>query len=231
MKKINCLILDDEYLAVQLLENYAEKSGLLNVIYAGTDVQDALDFLNNQPIDLVFLDIQMPQLTGFELMALHKNHTFVLTTAYPNFALEAFKFHVIDYLLKPITFDVFCKSIEKFKHFNQYKIDVNENNEVITFKADRKIYRIEINAILHIEGLKDYVKVHTDSEKIMFLENMKDIIHKLPKGKFVRIHRSYILPIDKVKIIEGNRIIMKNGTDFIIGETYKQEIKRLFLLN
>jgi two-component system LytT family response regulator len=225
MRKINCLILDDEPLAVKLLQEYAKKSGMINVVFAGTNTENAIVVLKNEIIDLVFLDIQMPQYTGFELMKLFKNQYFILTTAYPNYALDAFKFNVIDYLLKPITFEAFINSISKYNQLIQIQ---NKSNEVLIFKADRKIYRIETSEILFIEGVKDYVKVHTKTEKIMFLENMKDILLRLPKDQFMRIHRSFIIPVIQIKIIDGNQLFLKDGSVFSIGETYKQSIKEMF---
>jgi two-component system, LytTR family, response regulator len=228
MNKINCLIIDDEPLAVLLLESYAKKSQLFNAIFVSTDVEKGIEILKNEIIEITFLDIQMPILNGFDLMTLFKNKNFILTTAYPNYALDAFKFNVIDYLLKPITFELFIKSLNKYNQLYQKPIS---QKEIITFKADRKLYVIETNDIIFIEGLKDFVKVHTKSEKIMFLENMKDILLRLPIGKFIRIHRSYIVAVNQIKIIDGNQIILKDGNVFNIGETYRQLIKSQLFLN
>ncbi len=225
MKKLNCLIIDDEPLAVRLLESYAMKSQMINTIFACTDVEKGIELIKNESVDLIFLDIQMPHLTGFDVMAMFKNFHFVLTTAYPDFALDAFRFNVIDYLLKPITFEAFINSLNKFNQINKSH---SLQNEVITFKADRKIYVIEASDIVFIEGLKDYVKVHTTTEKIMFLDTMKDLLLRLPPGKFIRIHRSYIVSISHIKIVDGNQIILKNGQAFSIGETYRQTVKSLF---
>ncbi|SHM74805.1 LytR/AlgR family response regulator transcription factor [Flavobacterium chilense] len=220
--KINCIILDDEPLAVKLIADYASKIPKLNVLYADCDVYKAIEVLNTETVDLIFIDIQMPQLTGIEFMQMfNQKHNFIITSAYPEYALDVFQFHVIDYLLKPITFSRFYQSIEKFTRW-QETFQNQETDQFIVVKADRKLYKIANATILYIEGLKDYIRIHTNTEKIMVLENMKDILEKLPPNQFIRIHRSYIIPQNKIKIIEGNQIHMINGESFPIGETYRK---------
>lgn len=222
-KKINCIILDDEPFAVKLIADYASKISRLNVLYADSDVFKAIEVLNTEQVDLIFIDIQMPQLTGIELMQMfNQKYNFIITSAYPQYALEAFQFHVIDYLLKPITFNRFYQSVEKFISW-QESFQTNESNEDFLFvKADRKHYKIAVDDILFIEGLRDYIRIHTNDEKIMALENMKDILEKLPSNQFIRIHRSYIIPKNKIKVIDGNQIVMKSGVALPIGETYRK---------
>ncbi|WP_338731395.1 LytR/AlgR family response regulator transcription factor [Mangrovimonas cancribranchiae] len=222
--KINCIILDDEPLAVKLIADYASKISKLNVLFAGSDVFKAIEILNNKTVDLIFLDIQMPQLTGIELMQLfNQKHNFIITSAYSEYALDTYQFHVIDFLLKPITFNRFYQSVEKYKRW-QETFQNSKTEDFLFVKADRKHYKIVTNSILYIEGLRDYIRIHTDTDKLIILENMKDILEKLPKNKFVRIHRSYIIPLNKMKIIEGYRIQMTNGEYLPIGETYRNLI-------
>ncbi len=221
-KKINCIILDDEPFAVKLIADYASKMAQLNVLYAGSDVFRAIDVLNSETVDLVFLDIQMPQLTGIELMQMfNQKHNFIVTSAYPEYALDAFQFHVIDFLLKPATFNRFYQGVEKFNRW-QETFHNQETDDFLFVKADRKHYKIATDTILYIEGLKDYIRIHTSTEKIMVLENMKDILTRLPQSQFVRIHRSYIIPQNKIKVIEGNQIQMINGAYLPVGETYRK---------
>ena len=222
-KKINCIILDDEPFAVKLIADYASKISRLNVLYADSDVFKAIEVLNTESVDLIFIDIQMPQLTGIELMQMfNQKYNFIITSAYPQYALEAFQFHVIDYLLKPITFNRFYQSVEKFIRW-QESFQTNEISEDFLFvKADRKHYKIAVEDILYIEGLRDYIRIHTNDEKIMVLENMKDILEKLPSNQFIRIHRSFIIPKNKIKVIDGNQIVMKSGANLPIGETYRK---------
>lgn len=224
MKKINCIILDDEPFAVKLLADYASKVPRLNVLYADSDVFKAIEILNNESVDLVFIDIQMPQLTGLELMKMfNQKHNFIITSAYPEYALDVFQFHVIDYLLKPIVFNRFYQSVEKFLRWQETFQNL-DSEDYLFVKADRKHHKIATDHILYIEGLKDYIRIHTKDEKIMVLENMKDILEKLPLNQFVRIHRSFIIPKNKIKVIEGNQIKMTNGEFLPIGETYRKLI-------
>lgn len=221
-KKINCIILDDEPLAVKLIADYASKMPQLNVLYADSDVFQAIEVLNNESVDLIFLDIQMPQLTGIELMQLfNQKHNFIIISAYPEYALDTYQFHVIDFLLKPVTYNRFYQSVEKYLRWQETFQD-DEDNAFLFVKADRKHYKIATESILYIEGLKDYIRIHTDTEKIMVLENMKDILEKLPHNKFARIHRSYIVPMSRIRVIEGNQIQLTDGKYLSIGETYRK---------
>ena len=221
-KKINCIILDDEPFAVKLIADYASKTPSLNILYAGSDVFKAIEVLNSEIVDLVFVDIQMPQLTGIELMQMFdQKHNFIITSAYSEYAMDAFRFHVVDFLLKPVTFNRFYQSVEKFIRW-QETFKNEETDHFLFVKADRKYYKIATDSILYIEGLKDYIRIHTDSERVMVLENMKDILRKLPENQFVRIHRSFIIPKNKIKMIDGHQILLSNGEFLPIGETYRK---------
>lgn len=221
-QKINCIILDDEPFAVRLLNDYAQKTDLLNIIYAGSDVYEVMKLLGSENIDLIFIDIQMPELTGIEMMKMfNKNHNFIVTTAYAEYALEAFDFHVVDFLLKPITFNRFYQGVQKFIQWQQAFIPEPQMDHLFV-RSDRKYYKIAFDEIIYIEGLKDYIRIHTINDKIMVLENMKDILEKLPENRFMRIHRSYIIATDKIKVIEGNRIQMRNMDFVTVGETYRK---------
>lgn len=221
-KKINCIILDDEPFAVKLIADYASKTPSLNILYAGSDVFKAIEVLNSEIVDLVFVDIQMPQLTGIELMQMFdQKHNFIITSAYSEYAMDAFRFHVVDFLLKPVTFNRFYQSVEKFIRW-QETFKNEEMDHFLFVKADRKYYKIATDSILYIEGLKDYIRIHTDSERVMVLENMKDILRKLPENQFVRIHRSFIIPKNKIKMIDGHQILLSNGEFLPIGETYRK---------
>lgn len=223
-KRINCIILDDEPFAVKLIADYASKVPQLNVLYAGSEVFKAIELLNSQIVDLIFLDIQMPDLTGIELMQLfNQKHNFIITSAYAEYALDVYQFHVIDFLLKPIVFNRFYQSVEKYNRWQETFQSV-DTDDYLFVKADRKHYKIATDSILYIEGLKDYIRIHTNTEKIIVLENMKDILTKLPENRFVRIHRSYIIPLDKIRVIEGNQIQMSNGEYLSVGETYRKLI-------
>lgn len=226
-KAIYTLIIDDEPLAVKLMADYASKVPHLKVLYAGSDVFQAIDLLNRVQVDLIFIDIQMPQLTGIELMQMfHEKHHYIITSAYPEYALDAFRFHVVDFLLKPVTFQRFYQSITKYHHWLE-SIQHPDEEPALLIRADRKDYKVFLKSILYIEGLRDYVVIHTETDKIMALENMKDLLAQLPAHQFVRIHRSYIIPISRVAVIEPHQIRLDKGTTVPVGETYRKTVHDL----
>lgn len=223
MKKISCIILDDEPLAVALLQNYAEKLPNLDVILATSDVFEVVKWLQHQKVDLIFIDIQMPELSGIQLMQMfNKDNCFIVTTAYPDYALESYDYRVIDYLLKPITFDKFHKAVAKFSDL--IAGETNENSSHFFVKVDGKQVKVNPDDIYFIEGLSDYIRIHLQNEKMIVLDNLKDFIHRLPPKSFMRIHKSYIMNLDKIKSIDGNMIYHGLGS-VPVGETYKNEIK------
>ena len=223
MTKIKCIILDDEPLAVELLKKHASENENLIVSLATTEVFEAIDFLKNNKVDLIFTDIQMPELTGIQLMKiLDHSQKFIVTTAYQDYALESFNFHVVDYLLKPITKDRFDSSVKKYVDFFQMTSTKNQSTYLFV-KADGKQVKINFSDLIYIEGLKDYIRIHTKTEKILVLETMKSFEEKLP-NHFKRIHRSYIINIDFLTSIDGNSVYL-NQKILPIGETYRKEIK------
>lgn len=227
-KQVTCIILDDEPFAVKLLEDYCNKISFLKVVYAGDNAYKVLELLNSDAIDIVFIDIQMPELTGMELMDLVKSeHNFIITSAYREYALEAFKYNVMDFLLKPISFGRFYQSVEKFMRWKNTFQDKSGPEHLIV-KADRKLHKVLVDSILYIEALKDYIRIHTKEDRIVVHGNMKDIIRKLPPGEFLRIHRSYIIPVKHIKTLEGNRIFIGNSLQFPVGETYRKKVAEYF---
>lgn len=221
MKKIKCIILDDEPLAVELLKSYADKQLQLEVVLATTDVFEVIDYLQKQTVDLIFIDIQMPELSGIQVMQMfNKDNYFIVTTAYADYALESYDYRVVDYLLKPISFDKFHKSIQKFTDFVTL-----ENNTYLFVKVDGRQVKINPKDIIFIEGLSDYIRIHLPNERLIVLDNLKDFINKLPSKEFMRIHKSYIIQLDKIKSIDGNMIYHDLGST-PIGETYKNEVKK-----
>lgn len=224
MKKIKCIILDDEPLAVELLKNYAEKLLQLEVVLATTDVFEVIDFLQKQTVDLIFIDIQIPELSGIQLMQMfNKDNYFIVTTAYANYALESYDYRVVDYLLKPITFDKFHKAVTKFTNF--VSLEAKETLNYLFVKVDGKQVKINPEEIYFIEGLSDYIRIHLQNERLIVLDNLKDFIQKLPANDFMRIHKSYIIQLDKIKSIDGNMMYHGLGST-PIGETYRNEVKK-----
>ncbi|WP_439554104.1 LytR/AlgR family response regulator transcription factor [Flavobacterium macrobrachii] len=221
MKKIKCIILDDEPLAVDLLKSYADKQLQLEVVLATTDVFEVIDYLQKQTVDLIFIDIQMPELSGIQLMQMfNKDNYFVVTTAYADYALESYDYRVVDYLLKPISFDKFHKSVQKFTDF----VTLETHNHLFV-KVDGRQVKINPKDIVYIEGLSDYIRIHLPNERLIVLDNLKEFINKLPSKEFMRIHKSYIIQLDKIKSIDGNMIYHELGST-PIGETYKNEVKK-----
>ena len=225
---MTCIILDDEPFAVELLKGYTEKISFLKVIFAGSDVYKVMDLLKYTSVDIIFIDIQMPELTGIEFMqTVQKHQNFIVTSAYQEYALQAFNFNVIDFILKPITFQRFNRSLEKFLQWKGQLFETKKTEDLFV-KAERKVYRISFDSIIYIEGLRDYIRIHTEDEKIVVYENMKDILKKLPSDLFFRIHRSYIVSLKKIRHLEGNTLVLQDAIRLSIGETYRKNIKKYF---
>lgn len=230
MNKITCIAIDDEPLALGLIVSYMLKTPFLELCGQFDNPIDAMEFLQKNPVQLIFLDIQMPDFTGVEFArTLNEDCKVIFTTAYDKYAVEGFQLHALDYLLKPISYEVFLISVKHAKeHFDLLKtatsskpIETDEN--YLFIKADYQIHRIDYNDILYIEGLKDYVKLYTESSSkpIVFLATMKSLEEKLPTDKFMRIHRSFIVSLNKIKTIERDRILF--GKERIpISKQYKE---------
>ena len=226
---LKCIIIDDEPLAIQLLADYAKKSKDLELIGSFTNPIEALHSLEDKGVDLVFLDIQMPELTGIQFMKIARNNfRFILTTAYENYALESYEFDVVDYLLKPISLERFLSAIEKAKQrIANNKETVSRIEESITpsflfVKTGYKTQKINYDEILFFEGLGDYVAIHTKTEKVLTLEKMKYFEQTLSPKKFIRVHKSFIVSIGKIEFIEKNRIIIEKK-HIPIGATYSDK--------
>lgn len=220
MKKYNCLIVDDERLAQELLEGYLQKIPNLVHIASCSTALEAMTYLANQEVDILFLDIQMPDLTGIEFLRTLKNvPATILTTAYSEYALESYELSVVDYLLKPIEFNRFFQAVMKIvgKSANTDHIPVtppivgeslNTSNSPHYFfiKSDQKIVKIAFDEVLFIEALQKYIRIHTTTKRIVSLFSLSKIQELLPTDRFIRIHRSYLLNIDKMDSLEGNSV-------------------------
>ncbi|TDS64363.1 LytR/AlgR family response regulator transcription factor [Myroides indicus] len=227
MKKISCIILDDEPMAVSLLSKYIEKVSIFNLVKATTSPFEIAELVTHTNIDVLFIDIQMPELTGIQLMKMigHKSK-FVITSAYSEYALEGYEHNVVDYLLKPISFDRFYKAVLKindlFKDdFLKIAIKAEEKRDNFLFvKTDGKLVKINLEDLLFIEGLKDYLYLHLKSEKLITLDTLKNFETKLSQKKFMRIHKSYIVNLNAVETVERNRVFIQNKI-IPVGESYK----------
>jgi len=233
---INVLIVDDEPLAQDVLETHIAKLPDLNLVQKCSNALEANDALRNHDIDLIFLDIQMPQLTGIEFLRTLSNPPLVIfTTAYPNYAVEGFELNAVDYLLKPISLDRFIKATNKAteqlkikKGIGQTAPEVTtESSEYFFVKADKKLVKINYTDIIYIEGLKDYVIIRMENNRIVTLQTMKSLESKLPSHLFKRIHRSYIVGITKINAVVGNMVeVTEKGQakHLPVGKNYRDEL-------
>lgn len=228
---IRTIAVDDEPLALQLVTGYIQKTPGLSLAGSFDNPQEALEFVISEKVDLIFIDIQMPDLTGIEFTrALGGGPRVVFTTAYEKYALDGFRLDVVDYLLKPFSYEEFLKAVGKaarlIKAEKGEQEKVESNNEFLFLKSDYKIRRINFNDILYIEGLKDYVKVFLagSSKPVLSLITMKLLETKLPPSKFMRVHRSFIVNLERIEIIERSRIVF--GKTYIpVSEQYKDKFQ------
>jgi len=222
MKKIKCIIVDDEPLAVSLLGSYVEKIPFLELVFSTENPIEALEFIQKNDADLVFLDIQMPELTGINFMKIVGDKMkYILTTAYSEYALEGYEHNVVDYLLKPISFDRFSKSVMKA----QERFPVTEANETGHFfvKSSGQQHRINFDEILYVESIKDYVNIKTESQEYIVLDTLKSLENQLP-ANFTRIHKSFILNLNKVKSLNSKKVILISEHEISVGEMYKSNL-------
>ena len=229
---IKCIIVDDEPSAVDILKIYVEKIPYLSLQLATTDAIEALTFIQTNQTDLVFLDINMPDISGLDFAKLTQNKAKVIfTTAYSEFALDSYKYNAVDYLMKPVSFDNFLRASQKLLNSNtlQNKESVPDEKEPVDnyfyVKTERKgkISKVMFNDILYIESLKNYVAIHTtDKEQIISLLTMKEMEERLPSNNFFRCHKSFVVALDKIKAVDGNEIIFQELKEKVpIGATYR----------
>ncbi|MCK3684214.1 LytTR family DNA-binding domain-containing protein [Maribellus sp. YY47] len=233
--KMNCIAVDDELLALKKIQRFAEKIDYLNLLGTFDNALSTFSFLRENQVDLIFLDIQMDEFTGIQLLETIKDPPYViLTTAYNEYALKAYELDVVDYLLKPIPFDRFVKAVEKvyarfLKDQNQRQVaQVNpiqnqphsDQPDYMFIKSGSKTVKVYFNKILYIEGQRDYLQIHTEDSKIMTLLNFKKMQELLDPQKFVRVHKSYIIALDKIDYIENHAIKIRKKL-IPVSSTYK----------
>lgn len=224
---IRCLVVDDEPLALDILEDYIKKVPFLTLVKTTTSAIEGLSLVQSDAVDLVFLDVQMPELTGIQfLKIINGKCDVILTTAYSQYAMDGYELDVVDYLLKPIAFDRFYKAAQKVLQNNNHSqapesFSNHSNRNFIFVKTEHKIQKIYLDDILYIKGLKDYISIFTKTERIITLQNMKKMEESLPPKSFTRVHKSYIIALSKIESIERSRIQI--GDKIIpIGDTYKE---------
>lgn len=226
--RINCIIIEDEKLAAEKLSGFIEKISVLELVSTFKDGISAINFLKSNTVDLIFLDIEMKDFNGIQfLKALQVKPAVIITSAYEKYAIAGYEFSAVDYLLKPYTLERFLQSVDKAINLKElkekaknYELIASQSNEYIFIKSENRIEKIELDDILFIEGMKDYLRIHTKSKKIMTLQSFNGISQYLPGNNFIRVHNSYLVSINKIENIERNRI--KIGDTLIpISEKYK----------
>ena len=236
---MNCLVVDDEPLAIDVIKKHVDRIPFLNVVGTTTSAFEAIEIINSGSIDLLFLDIQMPELTGLELLnSLRKPPLVVFTTAYQEYALESYELDAVDYLMKPIPFDRLLKAVNKAKtRLGSSKKDIAqnipkemflkmENKEFIFVKTAYKTVKLMLKDIHYIESQKDYVVFHLKSEKVSSQLSLTSVESQLKGSNFLRIHRSFIIAVDKISEVERNTLVI-NGDRISVGANYRAKFKEI----
>lgn len=232
---INCLIVDDEQHAIDILVHYVSQTPFLKLVASTTNPIDALQIVNTQKIDLIFLDIQMPELTGIDFIkAIQGKADVILTTAYSEFALESYELNVVDYLLKPVRFPRFLQAVQKVvpesseAQAEAAPLELEDDYIFVKTESKGKLLKINLSDIDYIEGMKNYVAIYCSSKKTLVYTSMKELEERLPHKQFIRVHKSFIIPIARITGIEGNVLRLKNVTaDVQIGESYKSDLMEI----
>jgi len=223
MMPIRCIAIDDEPLALLLLKQYIMQFPQLELIQTFDDAISGGEFLRNTKIDLLFADINMPDITGLDLVrALDERPMIIFTTAHKKFAHEGFELDAIDYLLKPVTFERFSKAVRKAIDYHNYKArTVNEATDNLFVYSEYRMIKIDVNEIEYIESLEDYIRIHVvNSKPVLTLMPLKKVLEKLPQDKFRRIHRSYVVAIDKVTSVQNRKAKLTSSQELPISNTY-----------
>lgn len=221
--KFKCIIVDDEPPATRILEKYVEKVSFLEKVGVFNDSLTALAFLNSNSVDVIFLDIQMPQLTGLQLSKIiSKDIKVIFTTAYPDFALEGFELNAIDYLLKPIPFERFYQAVSKLNSSSKLDVQTNSPADFIFIKTDgkNKFTKVFLTDILYVESLQNYVCIHTKREQFITHSSLKNVIESLPQNHFIQIHKSYVIALKQIESTDSFSVFI-NNKELPIGATYK----------
>ncbi|MEO6719038.1 MAG: LytTR family DNA-binding domain-containing protein [Ferruginibacter sp.] len=228
---IKCIIVEDEMLAQQVIQSHLQQTPGFELLAICSNALEAKEVLNKQEIDLIFLDIQLPGMTGLNfLRSLHSPPLVVLTTAYAEYALESYEFNVIDYLLKPISFERFSKAISKIVDGRLFTQVAKENDNTpadhIFVKSNSKFFKVNFSEIIYIESMKDYLKIHTAEYKLVTHQTMNDMERILLSRQFIRVHKSYIVAVPYIRSIYGNSIEIEKVT-IPIGNSYKDNVMNL----
>jgi DNA-binding LytR/AlgR family response regulator len=225
---IRCIIIDDEPFAIELITFYVQQTPILNLLGSFNDSLKAIEFIQTHEIDLIFLDIQMPHINGIQLLkSLEKPPMVIFSTAFNEYAVEGFELEAIDYLLKPFDIKRFQKAVKKADELFSLKKVIEPQAEPFIFvKADYQMLKINISSIMFIEGWDDYIKIYVGEKPILTLMSLKSIMEQLPHQEFVRVHRSYIVPIKKIDSVR-NKMIRIGSKEIPVGTTYVETLNHL----
>jgi DNA-binding LytR/AlgR family response regulator len=232
---IRCLIIDDEPLAQRVIERYAENIPFLEIVHKCNNAIEAIEVLHNREVDLLFLDINMPRLSGMEFLKTLKNPPLVIiTTAYAEFAIQGYELDVVDYLMKPFAFERFYKAIQKAEEMirgkehrhHEHKEAEKPEDTFLFIKSSKKTFKVDLNEILYIEALGDYVKIYTTDKMIISYQSLKNIETLLPAPSFPRIHKSFIIALSRIDMIEGNHVKIRDRL-IPIGTNFKTDFEKL----
>jgi len=233
MNKWKCMIVDDEPVAIRIIHQHLDKLNNYEIVRTDTNATDAFEFLGSNTVDLLLLDIEMPELNGLDLFRSLKNPPgLILVTAHRDYAVEGFEVNAIDYLMKPVSFSRLLEALQRFEYLNADSgIVPNPNKKKFLFVTVERVKRkIDPEDIIYIEGLKDYVQIRTGSETIITRETMSDMHRQLPSDTFLRIHRSFIINMNKIKTVSYDEITLENET-LPVGRTYRNEVMQRLHLN
>ncbi len=230
---IQCIIVDDEQHAIDILEHYVSQIPYLHLVGSTTNPLEGLNMVANHKVDLVFLDIQMPELTGIDFIkTLNGKAKVILTTAYSEFALEGYDLDVVDYLLKPIRLQRFLQAVQKvvnaLKETEPAEESAEEDYIFVKTESKGKLLKINLDEIDYIEGMKNYVAIHRGNQKTLVYTSMKDLEEQLPSRKFIRVQKSFIIPVARITGIEGNMVRLKDvAQGILIGDNYRPALMEL----
>jgi two-component system, LytTR family, response regulator LytT len=229
--KLKTVIVDDEFPAIQLIKEYCRKIETIEIAASFSKALEAFEYLKENKTDILLLDIQMPLMSGIEVLRrLPEKPMCIFITANPDYAVKAYELDVIDYLVKPVSFERFKKSIDKATEYYSYKLNdlkAIAGKNYLMVKADYKIVKINTAAINWIEGSGEYVKIVTDEKTLLALDSLTNYIEKILPAGFIRIHKSFIIPLDKVSQFTSATVTLSNKKEFTIGRTYKEEVMRV----
>lgn len=229
--KLKTVIVDDEFPAIQLIRSYCRNMANMEVVSTFTKALEAFEYLKENKIDILLLDIQMPMMSGIEVLKkLPQKPMCIFITANPEYAVKAYELDVIDYLVKPVSFERFKKSVEKATEYYQYKMNDSKaiaDKHYLMIKADYKITKIDTADINWIEGSGEYVKIVTAEKTILALDSLTNYIENLLPEGFIRIHKSFIVPLANISAFTSTSVTLKNKMEFTIGRTYKEEVMKV----